>query len=170
MKRFALMLSALLLAVGLSAAPKTYELASPDGGLRVSISAGDGISYTLTSGEDVLLENSAIGMFTTDGQVFGGVQPVSKAVRKTDAEYNEITLKFKKFSVVFRAYDEGMAYRFISNLKAPFKVEQEMARFAFPQDWNMWAAYVTQHTETLESQFYNSFENRYSYTPVSEWN
>ena len=170
MKRFALMLSALLVAVGLSAAPKTYELASPDGGLRVSISAGDGISYTLTSGEDVLLENSAIGMFTTDGQVFGGVQPVSKAVRKTDAEYNEITLKFKKFSVVFRAYDEGMAYRFISNLKTPFKVEQEMARFAFPQDWNMWAAYVTQHTETLESQFYNSFENRYSYTPVSEWN
>ena len=164
------MLSALLVAVGLSAAPKTYELASPDGGLRVSISAGDGISYTLTSGEDVLLENSAIGMFTTDGQVFGGVQPVSKAVRKTDAEYNEITLKFKKFSVVFRAYDEGMAYRFISNLKTPFKVEQEMARFAFPQDWNMWAAYVTQHTETLESQFYNSFENRYSYTPVSEWN
>ena len=170
MRRFALMLSALLVAVGLSAAPKTYELASPDGGLRVSISAGDGISYTLTSGEDVLLENSAIGMFTTDGQVFGGVQPVSKAVRKTDAEYNEITLKFKKFSVVFRAYDEGMAYRFISNLKTPFKVEQEMARFAFPQDWNMWAAYVTQHTETLESQFYNSFENRYSYTPVSEWN
>ena len=98
------------------------------------------------------------------------MQPVSKAVRKTDAEYNEITLKFKKFSVVFRAYDEGMAYRFISNLKTPFKVEQEMARFAFPQDWNMWAAYVTQHTETLESQFYNSFENRYSYTPVSEWN
>lgn len=170
MKRFALMLSALLLAVGLSAAPKTYELVSPDGGLRVSISAGDGISYTLTSGEDVLLENSAIGMFTTDGQVFGGVQPVSKAVRKTDAEYNEITLKFKKFSVVFRAYDEGMAYRFISNLKTPFKVEQEMARFAFPQDWNMWAAYVAQHTETLESQFYNSFENRYSYTPLTEWN
>ena len=170
MRRLILILSALLIAVGLSAAPKTYELASPDGGLRVSISAGDGISYTLTSGEDVLLENSAIGMFTTDGQVFGGVQPVSKAVRKTDAEYNEITLKFKKFSVVFRAYDEGMAYRFISNLKTPFKVEQEMARFAFPQDWNMWAAYVTQHTETLESQFYNSFENRYSYTPVSEWN
>ena len=170
MKRFALMLSALFLAVGLSAAPKTYELASPDGGLRVSISAGDGISYTLTSGEDILLENSAIGMFTTDGEVFGGVQPVSKALRKAEADYNEITLKYKKFSVVFRAYDDGMAYRFISNLKAPFKVEQEMARFAFPQDWNMWAAYVAQHTETLESQFYNSFENRYSYTPLTEWN
>ena len=170
MKRFALMLSALFLAVGLSAAPKIYELASPDGGLRVSISAGDGISYTLTSGEDVLLENSAIGMFTTDGEVFGGVQPVSKALRKAEADYNEITLKYKKFSVVFRAYDDGMAYRFISNLKAPFKVEQEMARFAFPQDWNMWAAYVAQHTETLESQFYNSFENRYSYTPLTEWN
>ena len=170
MKRFALMLSALFLAVGLSAAPKTYELASPDGGLRVSISAGDGISYTLTSGEDVLLEHSAIGMFTTDGEVFGGVQPVSKALRKAEADYNEITLKYKKFSVVFRAYDDGMAYRFISNLKAPFKVEQEMARFAFPQDWNMWAAYVAQHTETLESQFYNSFENRYSYTPLTEWN
>lgn len=170
MKRIYLLLMVLFIATGASAASKTYDLKSPGGNLCVSVQAGDAISYTMTSGEDVLLENSAIGMYTTDGVVFGGVQPVSRVLRNSEDSYNEMTLRYKKFSVVFRLYDDAMAYRFISNLKAPFKVEQEMAKFSFPEDWNMWAAYVCQHTETLESQFYNSFENQYSYTPLSQWN
>jgi alpha-glucosidase len=124
-------------------------------------------------------------MFTTDGVVFGGVQPVVKATRRSVCEtiptviykksqvenvFNELTLKFKQFSVIFRAYDDGMAYRFVSHLKGEYQIEQEMADFGFPQDWNVWVPYVCQHTETLESQYYNSFENRYSYAPLSEWN
>ena len=62
-----------------------------------------------------------------------------------------------------------MAYRFVSHLKKPYQVMEEVAQFNLPQDWNLWTAYVCQHTETLESQFYNSFENRYAYSPVSQW-
>lgn len=170
MKNIYVLLAALLVATAASAAPKNYELSSPNGTLHVSVKAGDGISYTLASGEDLLLEDSHIGMYTADGVVFGGEQPVSRVIRKSETEFNEMTLRYRKFSVVFRAYDDGIAYRFISNLKEPFKVEKEMAEFSFAKDWNMWAAYVCQHTETLESQFYNSFENRYSYTPLSQWN
>ena len=184
MHKLMTILAAVLMAVSVSAAPKHYELKSPDGNLVVSIEAGDGISYSLTHGQDLLLDKANISMITVEGDVFGGVQPVKKVTRRSVSEtitpviytkdvvkdeFNELTLKFKQFSVVFRAYDEGMAYRFISHLKGDYHVEYEMAEFNFAQDWNMWAAYVAQHTETLESQFYNSFENRYSYTPLSEW-
>lgn len=177
--------AALLIAVSAFAAPKNYELNSPDGKLSVSVEAGEGISYTLTHGGDLLMKDSHLGMYMTDGTVFGGIQPVKKVSRRSVSstipafmykkaevkdEFNEMTLKFKKFSVIFRAYDDGMAYRFVSHLNEPSQVEMEMADFNFAQDWNMWAAYVCQHTETLDSQYYNSFENTYSYTPLSEWN
>ena len=177
-------LAAMFLIFSASAAPKSYELKSPDGNLVVSIEAGEGINYSLTHGQDLLLDKANISMITVEGDVFGGVQPVKKVTRRSVSEtitpviytkdvvkdeFNELTLKFKQFSVVFRAYDEGMAYRFISHLKGDYHVEYEMAEFNFAQDWNMWVAYVAQHTETLESQFYNSFENRYSYTSLSQW-
>ena len=177
-------LAAVLMTVGAAAASKHYELKSPDGNLVVSIEAGEGVSYSLTHGQDLLIAMTNIAMATVEGVYFGGVQPVKKVTRRSVSEtiqtvvykkvevkdgFNEIVLRFKNFSVVFRAYDDGMAYRFISHLKGQYHIEYEMAKFDFAQDWNMWVAYVAQHTETLESQFYNSFENRYSYTPLSQW-
>ena len=185
MNRLITALMALLITAAAYAAPKNYELSSPDGRLKVTVQAGDGLSYSIVHGDDQIMKDSHIGMYMTDGTVFGGVQPVRKVSRRSVSqtipavmykkaqvkdEFNEITLKFKNFSLIFRAYDDGAAYRFVSHLKGQYNVELEMADFGFPQDWNMWAAYVCQHTETLESQYYNSFENQYSYTPLSDWN
>ena len=178
-------LAALLMTVSAAAAPKHYELKSPDGRLKVNVEAGEGLGYSLEHDGDLLMKDSHIGMYTTTGVVFGGVQSVQKVTRRSvnetinavvykkariDDVYNEMTLRFKHFSVVFRAYDDGMAYRFVSHLKGQYEIEQEMADFSFPQDWNIWVAYVTQHTETLESQYFNSFENTYTFTPLSQWN
>ena len=177
--------AAMLLVTTAWAAQKTYELKSPDGRLKVEIKTGNGICYTLQHDSDVLLEDSYLGLYLTDGTSFGenakvtgtsrrSVNEIYKTVlyKKAEVEdsFNELTLKFKNFHLVFRAYDDGMAYRFVSRSKKPFTVKDELASFNFAEDWNMWAAYVCQHTETLESQYYNSFENQYSYTPVSEWN
>ena len=178
-------LAVMLSIISASAANKTYELKSPDGRLNVKVEAGEGLGYSLEHDGDLLLDDSHIGMYTTTGEVFGGIQSVQKVTRRSvngtiptviykkaqvEDVYNELTLKFKRFSVIFRAYDDGMAYRFVSHLKGQYEIEQEMADFGFPQDWNMWAAYVTQHTETLDSQYFNSFENTYAFTPLSNWN
>jgi len=178
-------IAAALIAIGAMAAPKTYDLVSPDGRLKVEIKTGNGICYTLQHDSDVLLEDSYLGLYLTDGTSFGENAKVTGTSRRSVCEiyktvlykkaevedsFNELTLKFKNFNLVFRAYDDGMAYRFVSRMKKPFTVKDELASFNFAEDWNMWAAYVCQHTETLESQYYNSFENQYSYTPVSEWN
>ena len=185
MRKLMTTLAVMLSIISASAANKTYELKSPDGRLKVNIEAGEGLGYSLEHDGDLLLDDSHIGMYTTTGEVFGGIQSVQKVTRRSvngtiptviykkaqvEDVYNELTLKFKRFSVIFRAYDDGMAYRFVSHLKGQYEIEQEMADFGFPQDWNMWVAYVTQHTETLESQYYNSFENTYAFTPFSQWN
>ena len=185
MRKLMTTLAVMLSIISASAANKTYELKSPDGRLKVNIEAGEGLGYSLEHDGDLLLDDSHIGMYTTTGEVFGGIQSVQKVTRRSvngtiptviykkaqvEDVYNELTLKFKRFSVIFRAYDDGMAYRFVSHLKGQYEIEQEMADFGFPQDWNMWAAYVTQHTETLDSQYFNSFENTYAFTPLSNWN
>lgn len=185
MRKLITTLAVMLTMLCASAAPRSYDLTSPDGRLKVVVEAGEGISYSLEHGGDMLLADSHIGMYTTDGVVFGGVQPVQKVTRRSVNEtistviykksqvenvFNEMTLKFNKFSVIFRAYDDGMAYRFVSHLKGQYNIETEIADFSFAEDWNVWVPYVCQHLETLESQYYNSFENRYSYIPLSQWN
>ena len=185
MHKLMTILAAMLLVTTAWAAPKTYELKSPDGRLQVEIKTGSGICYTLQHDSDLLLQDSYVGMYMTDGTAYGEnakvvgtskrsvTQTLETVMYKKDEvkdAFNELTLRFKDFYLVFRAYDDGMAYRFVSRSKKPFVVKDELAQFNFAQDWNMWAAYVAQHTETLESQFYNSFENQYTYVPVSKWN
>ena len=129
------LLITLLLMVGsaltLSAAEKRYSLVSPNGKINVEVTAGDGLSYQISYGNSVILSNSTIDLILPKGLSVGkgvrvsGVQR-KKIVEKVDAPFyrfsefvagcNELTLKLKgEFGVTFRAYDEGIAYRFYIN-------------------------------------------------------
>ena len=184
MKRLITICALALLTVAAAAAPKVYDLASPDGKLKIAVENGEGVTYTLSYDGDMLIDRSEINMLLTDGTIYGGVQKAPKVTRRTVNQtlpavtykkaqvvdnFNEMTLKYKEFSIVFRAYDEGVAYRFVSHAKAPFCVESECAEFNFAQDWNAWIPYVKQNEETLITQYFNSFENIYRYHPVSEY-
>lgn len=164
---------------------KEYVLTSPDGKLNTTVKVEQTITYSINHGADVLITESPISMTLSDGVVYGAGDKVSKVSRRSVDQmlgtvvykkdqvrdhFNEMTLKFKEFSLVFRAYDDGVAYRFLSHSKKPFNVVSEQATFAFAQDWNMWVPYVCQNLETLETQLFNSFENRYEYCPISKWN
>ena len=184
MKKLMTIFVAALMAVSAFAAPKTYDLTSPGGKIKVTVESGEGLTYTLTHGGDLLVDKSEINMLLKDGTIYGGVQKAPKVTRRSVNQtlpaitykksqvvdnFNEMTLKYKEYSVVFRAYDEGMAYRFVSHAKAPFFVESECAEFNFAEDWNMWIPYVDQNNDTLESQYMNSFEGPYAYHKVSEY-
>ena len=185
MQKLMTTLAIALISLSAFAAPKTYMLNSPDGKLTVSVEAGEGISYTLSHEDDLLLDKTVISMATTKGDLFGGVQPVKKVSRRSISqtipailykkaevkdEFNEMTLRFKQFSLIFRAYDDGMAYRFVSHLKDTYQIEQEFVNFNFAQNWNMWAGYVRHNTHSLEGQFFTSNEAQYTYAPLSDWN
>ena len=61
---------------------------------------------------------------------------------------------FRKFSLIFRAYDEGVAYRFVSRSEVPFKVTGEEATFNFPEDSRAFIPYVKNFDDNgFERQF-----------------
>ena len=166
-------------------ASKKHVLASPGGKLAAVIESGENLQWSLTYGGQQLVAPSVISMTLADGTVYGGNAKVTKVTTKNvdrtvsaqvykKAEvrdrYNEMTLKFKGYSLVLRAYDDAFAYRFVSHAKAPFKVVSEQATFAFPEDWNMYVGYVCQNLGTLETQLFHSHENVYEHQPLSQWN
>lgn len=92
-------------------------------------------------------------------------------------QYNELTLCLKSdyikgnYKVVFRAYNDGVAYRFETNFKKPFKVVSETADFNFDEDYTAWIPYVNARKgegDFIQQQFFNSFENTYTVTPLSK--
>ncbi len=186
MKKFLLLTASLLCSATLSlgAAPRTYSLASPDGRLSVSVELGEEISYTVEADGVLLLAPSRISMTLSDGTVYGGAAKLRK-VSRTSADrtydaavykrsrvrdhYNEMILTFRDFRLVWRAYDEGVAYRFISNAKTDFFVRSEQAEFRFPEDRTMFAPYSNGGTGSFEAQFANSFESQYQHAPLSQF-
>lgn len=172
---------------GLAAyAQKTHQVISPDSSLKAEVTLADGnISYSVTKDGNTILSPSTIALGLSDGTAYDGSVKLRKVTSlshdktldalfykksKVRDNYNQLTFSFKTFDLIFRVYDAGVAYRFVSRSRIPFKVASETALFAFPADWNMYVPYVCQHTQTLDSQYYNSFENRYEHTPLSAWN
>ena len=185
MKKLTTVVLLTLAATASFAAPKVYPVSSPDGKLTVNVTVGDGISYTLSHGSTLLLSDSGIGMLMTDGIAFGDSDKVKKVVRRSvdntlvpvvykkaevKERYNELTLKFKEFDLVFRAYDEGVAYRFVNRLPGVREVAEEQADFCFPDDWKAYIPYVRDFDENdFTRQYWNSFENLYVHYPISQW-
>ena len=182
MKRLSILLAALLAAAGLQA--KEYVVKSPDGAIVVTVQSGEHVSYSITRNDIKLLAPSQISMTLLDGTIFGGnghFRMTRKSVDQTYQarnfkrstvrdKYNEITLSGNAYDIVFRAYDDGVAYRFVSHGKTgEFAVAYEQAEFAFPYDSYAYVPYVRDGKETFEEQFFNSFENTYEYHALSQW-
>ena len=175
LKIFALAALLLLVCPAAFAASKNIQLMSPDGHIVANITAGKTLSWAVYYDGECLLQDSRVEMKLTDGTVYGGgkLQKFSRrsadetfaAIAYKRAEvhdhYNELTLCYKNCDVIFRAYDDCIAYRFVSKSKKPFKVQSETAEFNFAEDWNTWVAFSW-------NGFESSFENIYEYYPLSQ--
>ena len=171
----------------LSANNGDYGLNSPDGHITVNVSVGSDIKYSISRDGKVLIAPSAISMNLSDGIVFGENDRLRKVNRSSYDEtctataykkaevrdnYNQIRLQFNEFSLVFRAYDDGAAYRFESNLdkKKEYKVISEQAEFDFGTDRKAFVPYVIGlGGKQFDGQFYSSFENTYTVQNLSGW-
>ncbi len=187
MKLNLIIIAAALLSVAvtpMNANDGTVNLKSPDGSLCVSVCVGTGISYTVSKDGEQLLAPSAVSMTLSDGVVFGENDKLRRVRRSSRDEvlpaiayrrsevrdnYNEMSLVFKEFELIFRAYDEGVAYRFKSSLKKAANVLSECAEFNFDRDWTAYVPYANADYSSFESQYRCSFENTYAVHPLSGW-
>ena len=163
-----------------------YRVTSPDGHISATVMVGEDIRYSVSRNEQTLIAPSTISMNLSDGTVFGQNDKVRKTVitsfdetfstvayKKAEVRdnYNQILLNFKEFSLIFRAYDDGVAYRFVSNLdkKKTYEVISEQAEFNFGEDRQAFIPYVNSGAKTVEGQYFNSFENTYTVQNLSQW-
>lgn len=160
---------------------KEYSVFSPDNRIKVVVETGDVLKYSISFNGKVLMSPSEIGMRLPEGELLGNSDKLSASERNGIVEhieapfyrssditvkYNELSLASKKRGgVTFRVYNEGVAYRFHSDINKDIYVKDETAEFNFPQDYVSYVPYTT----NKNNHFCMAFQNTYTVAPVSEF-
>jgi alpha-glucosidase len=159
------------------AAQSSYDLKSPDTRIEIRVRTSGQLRYDVLLRGNALLENSMLSLDVEHKKL--GLQPkvnsakqrsndqvVEPVVRQKFAKirdrYNELRLTMDGgYSVVFRAYNEGVAYRFETALPdKQVKIYGEEANFNFPTNF---VVYYPQ-----EDTFYSHNERKYLPQHLSE--
>lgn len=163
---------------------KTLKVTSPDNKLSVEVKLTDKLYYSVSHEGDRVISWSPASIEIQGEKPFG-IKPVlktSKVVkvknpvntinykrRVIQDEYNELQLILRDdYKILFRAYNDGVAYRFVSLRKKDFTVTSEETVFNFDSDLQAFIPYVNKPAgASIEEQLWNSFENTYTYTKLS---
>lgn len=150
MKRF---LFFVLLVVSGTLFGKNYVVKSPDGRIAVEVTVDGKTRYCVRHDGDTVLAPSPLSMRFGDGRVIGddmrvrrskvtSVRREHRPVIRQKSEvisdcYNELVLGAQDYRVVFRVYDDGVAYRFSTDFPEEVTVLSEEVCFTFPADFEM---------------------------------
>ena len=167
----------MLMASSLCAAD--FTLVSPDG--RVVAGISKDMSYSVSVGSSEILDGTAAIHPSGSRGGFSLSAPKKRSVADMVASpfyrndsifetYNELTFKAAKdWKLQFRAYNDGVAYRWIYTGRKPVEVVNEVADFDFAGNPRCFVPFVrTDNINDFESQFFNSFENVYTESPLDQ--
>ncbi|GGI24459.1 glycoside hydrolase family 97 protein [Pedobacter mendelii] len=160
---------------------KVFTLKSPNGNNEILVQIGSEISWSVKNQNDVVLAPSNMSLTLATGEVLGEnpkiiktnktsintsfVTPIYKRSSVQD-KYNQLIIDFKgDYSLTFRAYNDGVAYRFSTAKKGEITVNSEEANFNLSEDKTSLIPYVRDLRG--EEQFISSFESLYTETRVS---
>ncbi|MBL7966692.1 MAG: glycoside hydrolase family 97 protein [Prolixibacteraceae bacterium] len=137
----------------LNAFSKEYKVTSPDGRIAVSVSVDNQIKWSASvNNQPIFSENtmsldlgtavlgtapkvSSAKVTSVNETVQTVVAVKSKTIQNT---YNQLNLIFKpNFAVVFRVFDNGISYRFETNLKDEITVKNEEVNLNFAGDFGV---------------------------------
>lgn len=179
MKKIFLFLLALVLLPTLRmSAQKVQTLTSPDGKIKLEVSVGERLTYSAFLGDEAILKDCPLGLQV--GEETFGVNPKLKSSKRTKVDEtirpavplkfaevankaNQLTLSFKGgISVDFRAYDNGIAYRFVINKgKGQVEIVNEDMQLMLP------TAFMAHISKT--NSFNTSYENSYTHISTADY-
>ncbi|QJW91774.1 glycoside hydrolase family 97 protein [Spirosoma taeanense] len=159
------------------------EVQSPDGRITLLVSVADSIRLAVRYAGQPLMQPSPMAMTLGNGQVLGltaKVQrshvrtvrdsilaPVATKRRVVHDHYVELSLEFNgNYTLEFRAYNDGVAYRFRTTLPDSITVRDETARFVFANNPTVYYPAVQPRTDA--DRFHTSFEEPYQIRPLNE--
>ena len=152
-------------------------LSSPDKKLEIRIALTDVIKYSIYKEGTAVILPSQISLTLENNFVLGVNVKLSYEKRRTVNEllkplvrqkfeiikdnFNETTLSFEgDYSLTFRAYNDGIAYRFGTNINRDILVYAEQAEFNFGKDYKMFFP--------EETSFHSHSEREYLNIPISQ--
>ena len=168
------------IATGMTLA-KDFTVQSPDKSLTINVNTDKTICWSVSANGQVVITPSAISL-TLEGESPLGLEakvigskassvnttiatPVYKKKEIVDL-YNELRIDFKgNYSLLFRAYNDGVAYRWVLNKKGNVTVKTEEAKFNFDSDY---PAYIPYANSAENNVYQCSFENTYKHINISK--
>lgn len=167
------------------AAPRPFQrtITSPNGRIALTVAVTDSTRYTVTYAGQPLVNWSTVAMTLTNGQsvavgaaVRGSrirsvrdsiVPPVVTKRRLITDHFTELTLEYKdNHALLFRVYDDGVAYRFRTSFPDSITIRHETARFALVNDPTVYFPAVQKRPDA--DRYHTSFEELYSIVPLSQ--
>lgn len=153
------------------------ELLSPDKRIKVELSLEGGIYYTLYGEQLPLLERNRLSL-TVDGDILGDNPVLISTERGKVAEvikpvvplkfgsinnnYNYLRLKFKNgYAIEFRAFEDGVAYRFTTSKKGSVEVLGEQFSLNLPENYRL-------HMQQ-PAGFKTAYEELYTHIYAKDW-
>ncbi|HEX3385164.1 MAG TPA: glycoside hydrolase family 97 protein, partial [Mucilaginibacter sp.] len=180
MKRY--FLWAILLTISCAAkSADTLSVFSPSGKISVKVWLDKDIKYAVYERGTLILQPSEADMLLENGRGFSAgnrirssakksfsnviISPVPEKRKKITDNYNILTITFSKpYKVEFRAYDDGVAYRFLTSFKDSITVQNEVAKFHFINASAAWFPAV--HKRDDADVFHTSYEEQYPLTKL----
>ncbi|RYU95247.1 glycoside hydrolase family 97 protein [Emticicia agri] len=167
----------LLISAYIASAAIVREINSPDQSIRLSVNVADKLAYSISYKNQLLVAPSEIDMILSDGKklsdglanpVFSQrsnksiiISPVPEKRKQIPDEYNELTLSFpNSFGVIFRVYNDGVAYRITTSFKDDILVKNEVADFYFPTNHQVYFPKVV--PDAKMDKYHTSFEELYT--------
>lgn len=158
-------------------AQKQVELLSPNAEIKLTLTISDKIYYDISYNNEMLLNKNYLQLNLTNqvlgkdpklagqkknkvNEVLSPIVPLKYSQVKN--EYNSLLLNFKgDYSVEFRAFDDGIAYRFITNLKNDVEVSGEDFVLNFPDEYLL-------HLQQ-PGGFKTAYEEPYTHVESKDW-
>ena len=157
------------------------EIVSPGGKIKVTVAINNGVGYSVNFEDKPLVAFSTINIHLHNGTSLSGKLQVKKISRRSNSSvivspvpekrklipdnYNELTILLQnRISVIFRVYDDGVAYRLVTHFKDSIVVNREIAEFQFPENYNVYFTQVAKRDNA--DIFHTSFEEPYELKTV----
>ena len=155
--------------------PRDYKVNSPDGKTGITVTAGSELRWSVVYDGKEILTSAKIALVLSDGRILGGNEKVARAsvsqlhevitpvvpYKRSEITDNCNILKiyFKSgYSVEFRAYNDGLAYRFGTFFEGQITVSNEISELAFPAGSHSWYP--------LETSFMSHNERTFIYSSL----
>lgn len=128
---------------------QNIEVVSPGSKLRFVLEVKDSLSYKVLFKEKEIIHSSVVGLQLTDKtlgvnarikrieskSVNNMIEPLYGKFRTLSDNYNETKIDFEdNYSLIVRAYNEGVAYRFVTDIKEEIIVNNEIVNVNIASD------------------------------------